>query len=96
MEPEPPFFAWSRADPSRSEPESAPGPWPSGARAAQKSGGSATLDYQQHCLWLYACRIVLVHTLHTFYKVNMYINVECVLYMTINSMMLKAYENYFF
>ena len=40
--------AWSRlflpgADPSRSEPESAPGPWPSGARAALKSGGSATL-----------------------------------------------------
>ena len=42
--------AWSRlflpgagADPSRSEPESAPGPWPPGARAAQKSGGSATL-----------------------------------------------------
>ena len=42
--------AWSRlflpgagADPSRSEPESAPGPWPSGAGAAQKSGGSATL-----------------------------------------------------
>ena len=31
------------ADPSRSEPESAPGPWPSGAGAAQKSGGSATL-----------------------------------------------------
>ena len=25
------------------EPESAPGPWPSGAGAAQKSGGSATL-----------------------------------------------------
>ena len=40
--------AWSRlflpgADPSRSEPESAPGPWPSGAGATQKSGGSATL-----------------------------------------------------
>ena len=44
--------AWSRlflpgagagADPSRSEPESAPGPWSSGAGAAQKSGGSATL-----------------------------------------------------
>ena len=42
--------AWSRlflpgagADPSRSEPESAPGPWPPGAGAAQKSGGSATL-----------------------------------------------------
>ena len=27
------------------EPESAPGPWPSGAGAAQKSGGSATLLY---------------------------------------------------
>ena len=48
------FSIWSRsrlfspgagADPSWSEPESAPGPWPSGAgaRAAQKSGGSATL-----------------------------------------------------
>ena len=42
------FSVWSRlflpgagADPSRSEPESAPGPRPSGA--AQKSGGSATL-----------------------------------------------------
>ena len=42
--------AWSRlflpgagADPSRSEPESAPGPWQSGAGAAQKSGGSAIL-----------------------------------------------------
>ena len=33
------------ADPSRSEPELAPEPWPSGAgaEAAQKSGGSATL-----------------------------------------------------
>ena len=35
------------ADPSRLEPESAAGPWPSGAgaeaEAAQKSGGSATL-----------------------------------------------------
>ena len=33
------------ADPSRSEPESAPGPWRpgAGAGAAQKSGGSATL-----------------------------------------------------
>ena len=31
------------ADPSRSEPELAPGHWPSGAGAAQKSGGSATL-----------------------------------------------------
>ena len=43
--------AWSRlflpgagADPSRSEPESALGLWPPGAGAAQKSGGSATLD----------------------------------------------------
>ena len=35
-------------NPSRSEPESASGPWPSGAGvpgAAQKSGGSATLLY---------------------------------------------------
>ena len=44
--------AWSRlflpgagADPIWSEPESAPGPRTSGAGAAQKSGGSATLDY---------------------------------------------------
>ena len=37
------FLPGARADPSRSEPESAPGPWPSGAGAAQKSGGSATL-----------------------------------------------------
>ena len=48
------FSVWSRsrlfnpgagADPSRlePEPESAPGPWQTGAGAAQKSGGSATL-----------------------------------------------------
>ena len=47
MEPEPPgaasFLPGAGADPSRSEPELAPGPWPSGAGAAQKSGGSATL-----------------------------------------------------
>ena len=42
--------AWSRlflpgagADPIWSEPESAPGPWTSGAGAAQKRGGSTTL-----------------------------------------------------
>ena len=50
MEPKPPgaaFFlpgARAGADPSRLEPESAPGPWPPGAGAAQKSGGSATLS----------------------------------------------------
>ena len=47
------FSVWSRsrlflpgADPSRSEPESAPGPWRpgAGAGAAQKRGGSATLQ----------------------------------------------------
>ena len=45
MEPEPPFLPGAGADPSRSEPESAPGPWRpgAGAGAAQKSGGSATL-----------------------------------------------------
>ena len=32
------------ADPSRTEPELAPGPWLSGAGAAKKSGGSATLN----------------------------------------------------
>ena len=39
------FLPGAGADPSRSEPESAPGPWRPGARAgaAQKSGGSATL-----------------------------------------------------
>ena len=37
------FYRGAGADPSRSEPESAPGPWPSGAGAIQKSGGSATL-----------------------------------------------------
>ena len=39
------------ADPIWSEPESAPGPRNSGAGAAQKSGGSATLDalYKQCC-----------------------------------------------
>ena len=40
MEPEPPGAG---ADPSRSE--SAPGPWLPGAEAAQKSGGSATLNF---------------------------------------------------
>ena len=56
MEPQPPraaFFGWSRsrpnlfgagADPICSEPESAPGPWTSAAGAAQKGGGSATLE----------------------------------------------------
>ncbi len=38
------FYPGAGADPSRSEPESAPGPWPPGAGAAQKSGGSATLE----------------------------------------------------
>ena len=37
------FYRGAGADPSRSEPESAPGHWLSGAGAAQKSGGSATL-----------------------------------------------------
>ena len=42
--------AGARADPRRSEPELAPGPWPPGAgagTAAQKSGGSATLKLNQ-------------------------------------------------
>ena len=39
----PHFLPGAGADPSRSEPESAPGPWRPGAGAAQKSGGSATL-----------------------------------------------------
>ena len=39
------FLPGARADPSRSEPELAPGPWLSGAGAAQKSGGSATLVF---------------------------------------------------
>ena len=38
---EPLFLPGAGADPSRSEPKSAPGPWPSGA--VQKSAGSATL-----------------------------------------------------
>ena len=57
--------AWSRlflpgagADPSRSEPESAPGPWPSEAGAAQKSGGSATL----------VCGLDIIHPCMYFYK----------------------------
>ena len=37
------FQPGAGVDPRRSEPESAPGPWPSGAGAAQKCGGSATL-----------------------------------------------------
>ena len=44
MEPEPPGAAFFTLEP---EPESAPGPWPPGAGAAQKSGGSATLIYCQ-------------------------------------------------
>ena len=49
MEPEPPgaafFLPEAGADPiwSKPEPESAPGPRTSGAKADQKSGGSATL-----------------------------------------------------
>ena len=34
------FLPGVGADPSRSEPESAPRPWPSGAGASQKSGGN--------------------------------------------------------
>ena len=41
---EPPFLPGVGSDPIWSEPESAPGPQTSRARAAQKSGGSATLD----------------------------------------------------
>ena len=42
------FSGWSwpetpGANPSRLKPKLAPGPWPSGAGPAQKSGGSATL-----------------------------------------------------
>ena len=37
------FYPGAGADPSRSEPESALGPWPPRAGAAQKSAGSATL-----------------------------------------------------
>ena len=46
MEPEPPLLPRAGADPSRSEPESALGLWQpgAGARAAQNSGGSATLQ----------------------------------------------------
>ena len=43
MEPEQPFLPGAGADPIWSEPESAPGPGTSGARGAQKWGGSATL-----------------------------------------------------
>ena len=37
------FLPRAGADPTWSEPESAPGPRTSGAEAAKKSGGSATL-----------------------------------------------------
>ena len=45
MEPEPPGAAsfCLELEPTQVGPESAPGPWLSGAGAAQKSGGSATL-----------------------------------------------------
>ena len=63
------FSVWSRsrlflpgADPSRSEPESAPGPRPSGAGAAQKSGGSATLmDIPAVCIL-----VMCIAPLHNF------------------------------
>ena len=41
---EQPFLLGAGADPIWSEPELAPGPRTSGAGAAQKSGGSATLQ----------------------------------------------------
>ena len=41
---EPPFFAWCRSHFFCLEPESVPGPRTSEAIAAQKSGGSATLQ----------------------------------------------------
>ena len=51
--------AWSRlflpgagADPIWSEPESAPGPWTSGAGAAQKSGGSVTLELTAYKMYM--------------------------------------------
>ena len=48
MEPEPPGAAFFTLEP---EPESAPGPWPPGAGAAQKSGGSATLPWRLRQPW---------------------------------------------
>ena len=47
------FYPGAGADPSRSEPESAPGPWPPRAGAAQKSGGSATLQCYVNASFLY-------------------------------------------
>ena len=40
---------------SEPEPESAPGPWPPGAGAAQKSGGSATLIPVYIIILYYIC-----------------------------------------
>ena len=42
-----PNLVGAGADPIWSEPESAPGPWTSGAGAAQKSAGSPTLFANQ-------------------------------------------------
>ena len=51
--------AWSRpclpeagADPFWSKPESAPGPWTSRAGAAQKSGGSVTLELTAYKMYM--------------------------------------------
>ena len=51
-EPEPPGAAFFTLEP---EPESAPGPWPPGAGAAQKSGGSATLPVGTWRPWWPVC-----------------------------------------
>ena len=48
---EPPFFVWSQSRFFCLEPESATGPRTSGAGAAQKSGGSATLTRMPVSIW---------------------------------------------
>ena len=64
------FLPGAGGNPSRSEPESAPGHWPSGARAAQKSGGSATLP-----MLLYQFRISFKNSKFIFQnkKLNLYL-----------------------
>ena len=58
------FLPGAGADPIWSEPESAPGPRTSGAGAAQKSGGSATLDYYRKKYVSMEIEYVFLHPPH--------------------------------
>ena len=64
------------ADPSRSEPESAPGPWRPGAGAAQKSGGSATL-LGGHCGLTVNCNLTLINMAVAIYGSHFFFTFLC-------------------